>query len=235
MKSVIAHPRLGEVTVSQTRRATRISISVRPPGAVRLSLPCSVPLAEAIRFLDERAEWVERTRMRLAEKYPADPVGMPFRTRWHELSLFPGEAEKITVRVTADRVCVAYPADLRWESDPVQKAVRTGIEEAWRAEAKAILPERTRQLAERYGLKYRSVSVRNTVSKWGSCSSRNDLSLSIHLMRLPDYLVDYIIIHELCHTVHHNHGPRFHALLDRLTGGRHAELRREMRRQQTRW
>ena len=235
MKSVITHHRLGEVTVSQTWRATRISISVRPPGTVRLSLPYHVPLSEAIRFLDERADWVERTRRRLAEKYPSEPVGMPFRTRWHELQLLPGEVEKIVVRVTDDRVNVAYPAQMRWEDELVQKAIRMGIEEAWRAEAKTILPARTCRLAEQYGLTYRSVTVRNTVSKWGSCSSRNDLSLSIHLMRLPDYLVDYIITHELCHTVYHDHGPRFHALLDRLTEGRHAELRKEMRRQQTRW
>ena len=235
MKSVITHHRLGEVTVSQTWRATRISISVRPPGTVRLSLPYQVPLSEAIRFLDERADWVEQTRRRLAEKYLSEPVGMPFKTRWHELRLLPGETDKILVRVTDDLVNVVYPAQMRWEDESVQKAIRTGIEEAWRVEAKTILPARTCRLAEQYGLSYRSVTIRNTVSKWGSCSARNDLSLSIHLMRLPDHLIDYIITHELCHTVYHNHGPRFHALLDRLTGGRHAELRKEMRLQQTRW
>jgi len=84
-------------------------------------------------------------------------------------------------------------------------------------------------------MKCGKVRIRNTVSKWGSCSTRNDISLSLHLMRLPDRLIDYIILHELCHTVHHNHGPQFHALLDRLTGGNHAELQREIRQYRTRW
>ena len=54
-------------------------------------------------------------------------------------------------------------------------------------------------------------------------------------MKLPDELIDYVIIHELCHTIHKNHGPKFHQLLDRLTGGHHLELRRRLKTYSTRW
>lgn len=83
-----------------------------------------------------------------------------------------------------------------------------------------VLPSRVAELAVRTGLQYRSVTIRATRSKWGSCNGRNDLSLSLYLMTLPEHLRDFVILHELCHTVHHDHSPRFHALLDRLVGGK---------------
>ena len=72
--------------------------------------------------------------------------------------------------------------------------------------------------------------VRATRSRWGSCSSRNDISLSIFLVRLPLPLIEYVIVHELCHTCHKDHSARFHALADTLLGGREKELAREIRR-----
>ena len=101
--------------------------------------------------------------------------------------------------------------------------------ERLRAEAKATLPERVAELAARCGLKYGRVTIRAARTKWGSCTARGDISLSLYLMTLPEHLRDYIIIHELCHTVHHNHSPRFHSLVNELTGGRERELARELR------
>ena len=92
------------------------------------------------------------------------------------------------------------------------------------------LPPRVAAIAARTGLKYNRLSIRAARTKWGSCSGRNDISLSLYMMLLPDRLRDYVIIHELCHTVHHNHSPRFHALVDSLTGGRERELDRELKK-----
>lgn len=105
--------------------------------------------------------------------------------------------------------------------------------EALRQRAKAMLPPRVEELAQRFGFRYGRVTVRATRSKWGSCTAENNLSLSLWLMTLPSHLIDYVIIHELCHTVHHNHSPRFHALLDRCLGGREKALQKELRTCQT--
>ncbi|MCD8073131.1 MAG: M48 family metallopeptidase, partial [Alistipes sp.] len=166
----------------------------------------------------------------------AETILPPYKTRSHELVTVadPG-ARCPSVRIAAGKVVVTYPAGMEPGGEAVQAAIKKGICEALRIEAKLLLPPRLRELALRTGLDFRKVAVRNTVSKWGSCSAQNDISLSLHLMRLPDHRIDYILIHELCHTVHKNHGPDFHRLLDRLTGGRHAALRREMRSYHTRW
>ena len=101
--------------------------------------------------------------------------------------------------------------------------------EALRAEAKRILPSRVEELASRHGLRYGKVTIRAARSKWGSCTAQGNISLSLYLMTLPEHLRDYVILHELAHTVHHNHSPRFHSLVDIMTDGREKELSRELR------
>jgi len=86
-------------------------------------------------------------------------------------------------------------------------------------EAKEFLPDRVKQHADKIEFKYNKLSLKNIKSRWGSCSRKNNLNLSIHLMRLPDHLIDYVILHELVHTVHHNHSKQFWAMLDKVTGG----------------
>ncbi len=82
--------------------------------------------------------------------------------------------------------------------------------------AAAYLPERLAFLAGKYGFRYRRLSLKNNVSNWGSCSAKGNINLNVRLMMLPEYLRDYVILHELSHLVHQNHSPQFHALLERL-------------------
>lgn len=83
-------------------------------------------------------------------------------------------------------------------------------------QSKAYLPERVKLLAERHGFRYQRVTCRHQKSRWGSCSHRNSISLNIELMRLPMRLRDYIIIHELTHTVHKHHQKGFWDHLERV-------------------
>lgn len=186
MLTTVEHPRLGEVVLSQSRRARRISISVRATGAVRLSFPRGVSQKRALAFLDEKAEWIEAARERLARKRAALPPQLP----------------------------------------PAEEKAR--IEELRRA-AKADLPDRIGRISRITGLKYNKLTIRASRTKWGSCTGTNNISLSLFLMVLPGHLRDFVIVHELCHTVHHDHSPKFHALVDRLVGGNEKALNRELK------
>lgn len=102
--------------------------------------------------------------------------------------------------------------------------------ERMREQARAALVPRLREAADRFGFPFKGrVTIKNNVSNWGSCSSKGNINLNIRLIILPEHLQDYVILHELCHLRHQNHGPQFHALLDSLLGGREADLRRELR------
>ena len=101
--------------------------------------------------------------------------------------------------------------------------------ETLRCEAKCVLPAMVERLARQHGFRYGRVTIRATRSKWGCCTSQNNLSLSLYLMTLPTHLQEFVVLHELCHTVHHNHSIEFHALLDKVTGGREKELSRQLK------
>ena len=87
-----------------------------------------------------------------------------------------------------------------------------------RAEAKRKLTRRVKHLAQRHGFTCGRVSIRNQKTRWGSCSSQNNISLNIKLSRLPEELMDYVILHELAHTRVRDHSQGFWALMDNLVG-----------------
>ncbi len=101
--------------------------------------------------------------------------------------------------------------------------------EALRQRAKEELPRRVGELAREFGFRYGRITIRAARSKWGCCTARGNLSLSLYLMLLPSRLRDFVLLHELCHTVHLNHSPHFHALLDKCLGGRERELNNELK------
>lgn len=98
-----------------------------------------------------------------------------------------------------------------------------------REKAKRIFPTMTAELAARYGFRYGRVSIRRSRTRWGSCSARNDISLSIYLAALPEHLQRFVVLHELCHTRIKNHSAAFHTLLDSLVEGQEKELAKELR------
>ncbi len=97
------------------------------------------------------------------------------------------------------------------------------------AQAKQTLPPRLHELAQKHGFLYNKVTIRNMHTRWGSCSAKGNISLSIYLLMLPAHLQDYVMLHELCHTRQMNHSPKFWALLDIVSEGRSGLYRREMR------
>lgn len=194
MTVCVEHPLLGEVVLSRTKRTRRITIHVRASGAIRISCPYGIKRSRAIEFLDEKAEWVQRTRRRLLERQALRPQAEPLSP----------EAQKARI-------------------------------EELRGRAKADLPLRIERISTALGLHYEGLTIRASRTKWGSCTSRNTISLSLFLMLLPEHLRDYVIVHELCHTVHHDHSPNFHALVDRCLGGREKELTRELKGYRIDW
>ena len=88
--------------------------------------------------------------------------------------------------------------------------------ETLRRQAKAQLPGRLAEFASRYGFTYNRVAIKHNSSNWGSCSTKGNINLNLSIMRLPRILQDYVLLHELCHLRHPDHGHAFHLLLEHL-------------------
>ena len=88
--------------------------------------------------------------------------------------------------------------------------------ESMRKQAKQILPSRLKELADRYGFIYNRVAIKHNATNWGSCSTKSNINLNLNIVRLPAVLQDYILLHELCHLRHHDHGHAFHLLLEHV-------------------
>lgn len=118
-----------------------------------------------------------------------------------------------------------YKSKRQWVIDVVQKqkaqmeqTPRISPEEieVLRRKAKAELPVRLKEFAQRYGFMYNRVAIKHNLTNWGSCSSKNNINLNLNIMRLPELVGDSILLHELCHLRHRNHGDEFHNLLEKL-------------------
>jgi predicted metal-dependent hydrolase len=85
-----------------------------------------------------------------------------------------------------------------------------------REEQKKILIKRAEFLAEKYGFKFNRITIRNQKTRWGSCSSKKNINLNINLARLPQYLMDYVILHELTHLIVRDHNRKFWSRLEKF-------------------
>ncbi len=86
---------------------------------------------------------------------------------------------------------------------------------ALRKKAKEVLPKKVAQFSEITGLKYSSIKITSATKRFGSCSGKNGLCFSLFLMQFEDPLIDYVVVHELAHTVHHNHSKAFYDLVEK--------------------
>jgi len=102
------------------------------------------------------------------------------------------------------------------EIEKRQAVIANNLPEIDRADAKKKLAHRLNELSRRYGFTYNRVFVRNQKTRWGSCSTKNNISLNMQLLRLPQDLIDYVILHELVHTREKNHGKRFWSELNKF-------------------
>lgn len=111
---------------------------------------------------------------------------------------------------------IEVPAGFSAPNVVSQKALRDVLVEVLREEAKILLPQKLSYFSDQYGFHFHKVTIKHNSSNWGSCSRAGNINLNLNLIRLPEPLCDYVLLHELCHLMEPNHGPRFHALLERL-------------------
>jgi len=214
---------VGKVIFRKNRRAKNISIRIKPSAGIVVTLPYYASYKTAEKFVESKIKWITKSLLKIKEaenKRILFDENTTYKTRNHLLKIEQGNTDEILIYLSKSTIKVKYPERLPVTSPEVQNAVRIGITEALRIEAKEYLPARVEMLAIKFGFNYNKLS------------NKNNINLNLQLMRLPDSLIDYVILHELVHTKEKNHGKNFWAKLDAITGNAKA-LSKEVKKYST--
>ena len=199
-------PDVGNVTFYKRKGNRSMRLSVGPSGDIRVSLPYWVPYKVAEEFVKAKRQWVAKHRAAssvLVEH--GSHIGKSYRIYFNQEPA----ASNVTARVYHREVYVTHPVTLAASHQSVQSKAQSASIRALKKEAERLLPQRLQALAVKHGFTYHSVGVKQLKSRWGSCSSQQEIILNLFLMQLPWYLIDYVLLHELTHTKHMEHGPAF--------------------------
>ena len=230
-KEAIEVEGIGNVSVSYSERAKYISIRIKPKEII-LVVPRWNTLADALVFLEKKREWIKNALRKNEERFSQNHLfeeSSEYKTMTFTVRIVRVDGLHFQSSLKEGVLTISCPKSVDIKEDNVQTLIRKVVERAMMAEAKRVLPDRLSYIAQRCGLQYVSCRIRNVRSIWGSCTKGSHISLNLYLMRLPQHLIDYVLIHELCHTVEMNHSDRFWALVDSFTGGRSKEFRKELR------
>ncbi|ASB49212.1 M48 family metallopeptidase [Alkalitalea saponilacus] len=230
--TIIHFDQIGNVSFQADRRCKRLSIRIKPLQGVSVLFPPGYSIKNAMAFVSEKKPWILKSMEKMAEhegNFTIFNENTTFKTRSFSLKIEKAQREDVRLKLNRGILNVWYPYHIDVTSEPVQEAIRFGIEEALRMEAKRVLPARVHHFAAKHQFSYNHLFIKNLKSRWGSCSGVNNINLNLHLMRLPDHLIDYVILHELCHTIEKNHGSGFWNLMDQVTAGQAKILAAEMK------
>ena len=195
---------IGRVRVSRRRGLRSMRISVTQNGEIRLSVPYRIAMKEGLKFLQQKKDWVLKHQTEEVFLDSGARIG-----KAHTLVVVPTTSSRTSIKITPDTLIVHIPEDM--EADTVQQKLNAAAGRVLKKEAEALLPQQLKHYARTHGYVIRSVGVKPLQSRWGSCSSHGDIVLNSYLMQLPWPLIDYVLLHELAHLKHHNHGDAFWA------------------------
>jgi predicted metal-dependent hydrolase len=215
---------IGDVTVTRRKGARSLRLRLAHDGSVHVSAPYWTPYQAGVEFAKSRADWIRQHRPAQRSFGPDDGIGKQHVVRVAYLA----SVAEPSVRLKAQEISVKLPFGVDISADEVQAGIQKQAIKALRREALDYLPGRLDEIAAQHGFEYRDVRIRNMSSRWGSCTSHRDISLSLYLMQLDEVYIEYVILHELVHTRIMKHGAEFWNELDRYVPDL-ASIRKQMR------
>ncbi|WP_212525198.1 SprT family zinc-dependent metalloprotease [Actibacterium sp. MT2.3-13A] len=199
-----------EITLRRSARARRYSLRVSQlDGRVTLTLPRGAPLDEGMAFAREKAGWI---RAQLAAQPAVAPVEIG--------GAVPFEGATLPIVAARRRGVALIGGQLEVPDDPGRVGPRVQV--FLKEQARGRLAAASDRHAAALGRDYGRLTLRDTRSRWGSCSSRGDLMYSWRLVMAPPEVLDYVVAHEVAHLAEMNHSPAFWALVERLCPGHRA-------------
>ena len=189
--------------IIRTKRKT-IAIIVRPDGSLLVRAPLRASGRSIQEFVANNTRWIEKTRSRIEAVAPPPPK-----------QYVPGEEFEYLGKTYPLEIVSDQKKDLLLEEGKFKLAASAKdkaavVFECWyKAQARQILSERVEYYACQNGFQYSKIGITSARTRWGSCSAHGAVNFSWRLIQAPMEAVDYVVVHELVHTVIHNHSKKF--------------------------
>tara|TARA_B100000767_G_scaffold8209_1_gene8068 strand:+ start:37 stop:753 length:717 start_codon:yes stop_codon:yes gene_type:complete len=206
-----------EINFRKSLKARNISIRIKPFEGVLVTVPSFLSFKIAKDFVESKMNWIQKNLHKIQSQEQLQTnftIGSIFQTKFHSIFIY-STSEINNTFLKENKSIKIYISDKNEiQSIENQNYIRNVIEKILRIEAKSFLPKRVDELAKKHNFTYQKLAIKNTKTRWGSCSFKNNINLSLHLMRLREELIDYVILHELVHTKVKNHRQEFWTTLD---------------------
>lgn len=191
-----------------------LRLKVEPGREIRLSFPPRADAGDLLAFLEQHREFIQKHKGQaaLSSQVPAE-----FKTLMHHVRIGSAMVPRCAIRKGQCTLSIPKPDFL--QSSEGHAFLHKSLAAVWKIEAQDYLPRRVLELASSAGLEFRSVTIRPSRTRWGSCGPVGDLNFSLFLMALEVHLIDYVIWHELAHLREKHHGAAFWNYLEELCPG----------------
>jgi predicted metal-dependent hydrolase len=192
------------VVISRRKGTRSIRISVKSDGRILLSIPYLVSQKQAIRFLEQKSDWIDKHHNPQLVLEDGMHIGKSNR-----IVILRSFNESIKTRLKTNQIVIQLPTNMDYRVQEAQQAIRKASERALKKEAETLLPQRLKTLADINSISYKSCKIKKLKSRWGSCDTQQNIVLNMYLTQLPWDLIDYVICHELAHVKHKHHQKAF--------------------------
>jgi len=217
----------GTIICKRSRASQYVRLRLAHDGTLRATLPPGGTIKHVQQLVDGSRDELRRLMGDQRSSQPLYQAGQRIGQS-HHLQLSSGQGNESTHKLLGQTVVVSLGIGTNSDDPAGQEIIKAAVKAALKREAKAYLPRRLQYLAEKYGFNYEKIRYANQSGRWGSCSSSGTISLNIALMNLPLELIDYVLIHELCHTVHLHHQSNFWSLVESHSPG-YKQLRKQLK------
>lgn len=196
------------IPIDILKRGSRRSIGlhITEDGKLEVRAPHLVPLFFINRFVESKRDWIIKTKLAMHMRIPTTKI------QYREGSAFRLAGISYTLHITDGNTIVILGSRIFFPKKFLRHA-KSSMELWCRSYAKKYLTVRLNHFAKTMRVSYMKISIRDTSSRWGSCSSTGTISFSYRLILAEAHIIDYIVIHELAHTTHHNHAKAFWSLV----------------------
>ena len=189
--------------IIRTRRKT-IALIVKPDGSLVVRAPLRASSRQIQQLIEQKAPWIRATQEKVRRNYPkiapkeyVNGEGFLYLGKSYRLAISPGASRQLTL----EGQFLLSPSAL-----PGARAV---FIDWYRQQARQVIAERVAWFAAKYGFHYARIKITSARTRWGSYSSKGTLSFTWRLVMAPVEIIDYVVVHELAHTLEHNHGKAF--------------------------